>query len=73
MMAVITSMFDEMDEKRKQLLLDNREYLADMLDYAIEQLESIAENDEIYLMDQGRACKDYESIFNCLKHWSMEK
>ena len=73
MMAVITSMFDEMDEKRKQLLLDNQEYLADMLDYAIEQLESIAENDEIYLIDQGKVCDNYDSIFECLKHWAIER
>ena len=55
------------------MMEDNQEYLKSMLNFAIEQLESIAENDEIYLMDQGRVCKDYESIFNCLKHWSMEK
>ena len=72
MMAVITSMF-EMDEKHKQLLLDNREYLADMLDYAIEQLESIAENDEIYLINQGKVCDNYDSIFECLKHWAIER
>ena len=73
MMAVITSMFDEMDEKRKQLLLDNQEYLVDMLDYAIEQLESIAENDEIYLIDQGKVCDNYDSILECLKHWAIER
>ncbi len=61
------------ESKYLSMMEDNQEYLKSMLNFAIEQLESIAENDEIYLMDQGRACKDYESIFNCLKHWSMEK
>ena len=61
------------EAKYLSMMEDNQEYLKSMLNFAIEQLESIAENDEIYLMDQGRVCKDYESIFNCLKHWSMEK
>lgn len=61
------------ESKYLSMMEDNQEYLKSMLNFAIEQLESIAENDEIYLMDQGRVCKDYESIFNCLKHWSMEK
>ena len=61
------------ESKYLSMMEDNQEYLKSMLNFAIEQLESIAENDVIYLMDQGRVCKDYESIFNCLKHWSMEK
>ncbi len=63
----------KIESKYLSMMEDNQEYLKSMLNFAIEQLESIAENDEIYLMDQGRVCKDYESIFNCLKHWSMEK
>ena len=61
------------ESKYLSMMEDNQEYLKSMLNFAIEQLESIAENDEIYLIDQDRVCKDYESIFNCLKHWSMEK
>ena len=63
----------KIESKYLSMMEDNQEYLKSMLNFAIEQLESIAENDEIYLMDQGRVCKDYESIFICLKHWSMEK
>ena len=63
----------KIESKYLSMMEDNQEYLKSMLNFAIEQLESIAENDEIYLMDRGRVCKDYESIFNCLKHWSMEK
>ena len=61
------------ESKYLSMMEDNQEYLKSMLNFAIEQLESIAENDEIYLINQGKVCDNYDSIFECLKHWAIER
>ena len=70
-MSLFNSMFDQMDSKHLDLMEENQELLKDMLDFAIEQLESVAKENEIYLINNGKICDDYESIFNCLKQWAL--
>ena len=70
-MSLFNSMFDQMDSKHLDLMEENQELLKDMLDFAIEQLTDIASTNEIYLTDNGKICDNYESIFNCLKHWAL--
>ena len=61
------------ESKYLSMMEDNQEYLKSMLNFAIEQLESIAENDKNYLINQGKVCDNYDSIFECLKHWAIER
>lgn len=56
-----------------ELIKQNPKHLENMLDFAIQQLVEIAEDNEIWLMDNGRICLTYEDIFNCLKHYSEKK
>jgi hypothetical protein len=70
-MAVFTSMYDTMNKDKEKLMNKNKELLKDMLDFAIQELEEIAEDNEIYLIDNMKICKDYQSIFECLKHSSI--
>ncbi len=72
-MALISSMYDPMDSSHQQAMDENQEHLANMLDFAINQLVEIAEDNEIMLVDEGRICKSYEQIFDCLKHWSSKR
>ena len=62
-MAVFTSMYDTMNKDKEKLMNKNKELLKDMLDFAIQELEEIAEDNEIYLIDNMKICKDYQSIF----------
>lgn len=72
-MAVLTSMYDPMDIEKKEMMEEHHELLADMLDLAILELEEIAREDEIYLIDQMKVCHDYESIFHYLKHLALKR
>ena len=72
-MAVFTSIYDPMNEEKKKMIKDHQELLTDMLDFAIQELESIAEDNEIYLIDNMKVCKDYQSIFDCLKHQALKR
>ena len=64
-------MYDEMSTTRKQQMLENKEHLENMLEYAIVQLEEIARDNEIWLISNGEICSTYDRIFNCLKEWSV--
>lgn len=70
-MSVISSIYEKMDDKHCQLMDENTEHLSNMLDFAIDELVSIAKENEIYLMDNGYLCSTYEEIFECLKHRSQ--
>lgn len=72
-MTVFTSMYDSMDKDKEKLMNENGELLKDMLDFAIQELESIAEDNEIYLIDNMKVCKDYQSIFECLKQRALKR
>ena len=43
-MAVFTSMYDTMNKDKEKLMNKNKELLKDMLDFAIQELEEIAED-----------------------------
>ena len=68
-MAVFTSMYDPMDKEKKKLMNENEELLKDMLDFAIKELE----DNEIELIDQMKACDEYQSIFECLKQRALKR
>lgn len=70
---VIKSMYDAMDQTKKDLMEINQEHLANMLDFAIEELVTMCEDNDAMLIDDSKICTDYESIFNCLKHWSEKR
>lgn len=70
---VISSVYTSMDKKKQKLMDENKQYLADMLDFAIKELVEIAEDNEVYLVDNMRICKEYEDIFNCLKHRAQKR
>jgi len=72
-MAVFTSVYDPMDKEKKEKMEEHQELLADMLDLAIQELEEIAKDSEIYMIDQMKICDDYESIFQCLKHQALKR
>lgn len=73
-MAVFTSMYDHpMDKDKEEMMNKNEELLKDMLDFAIQELEEIAKDNEIYLIDNMKVCKDYQSIFECLKHRAFKR
>ena len=72
-MAVFTSMYDPMNKDKEKLMNKNKELLKDMLDFAIQELEEIAEDNEIYLIDNMKICKDYQSIFECLKQRALKR
>lgn len=72
-MAVFTSVYDPMDKEKKEKMEEHQELLADMLDLAIQELEEIAKDSEIYMIDQMKICDDYESIFRCLKHQALKR
>lgn len=48
---------------------ENEELLKDMLDFAIQELQ----DNEIELIDQMKACDDYQSIFECLKQRALKR
>lgn len=68
-MAVFTSMYDSMDKDKEKLMNENEELLKDMLDFAIQELQ----DNEIELIDQMKACDDYQSIFECLKQRALKR
>ena len=70
---VIGSMYDPMDQGKKTMMDDNREHLENMLDFAIEQLVMMCEAHDSMLIDNSKICTDYQSIFECLKHWSQKR
>lgn len=72
-MAVFTSMDDPMDQEKKDMMEKQHELLADMLDLAIQELESVVEETDYCLLDHMKECKDYTSIFNCLKHRALKR
>ena len=73
-MAVFTSMYDHpMDKDKEEMMNENEVFLKDMLDFAIQELEEIAEDNEIYLIDNMKICKDYQSIFECLKQRALKR
>ena len=61
-MAVFTSVYDPMDKEKKEKMEEHQELLADMLDLAIQELEEIAKDSEIYMIDQMKIC-DKASCF----------
>jgi hypothetical protein len=69
----LQSMYDPMDKQLENKFNDNEQHLANMLDFAIQQLVEVAEDHEYFLVDQGRTCVTYDSIFDCLKHWSEKR
>ena len=66
-------MHESMKQDKKELMKQNQEHIENMLDLAIQQLEEIAHENDIWLMDNGHICLTYEEIFQCLKHWSMKR
>ena len=48
---------------------ENEELLKNMLDFAIKELE----DNEIELIDQMKACDEYQSIFECLKQRALKR
>ena len=72
-MSVFTSMNDPMDQDKKDLMIENQELLSDMLDIAIQELEKIVEEMDICLLDNMNECRNYVSIFNCLKHQALKR
>lgn len=72
-MDEICTMYRPITYERKKLMVENQEYIESMLDFAIEQLVEIGEDNEILLMDNARVCESYEQIFDCLKHWSEKR
>lgn len=67
------SMYHPMEHERRKLMMENQEYIESMLDYAIEQLVEISEENDILLIDNSHVCVSYEQIFDCLKHWSQKR
>lgn len=65
--------YDEMSATRKQQMLENKEHLENMLEYAIVQLEEIASDNDIWLVKNGEICSTYDKIFDCLKEWSIRR
>lgn len=72
-MDEICTMYRPITYERKKLMVENQEYIESMLDFAIEQLVEIGEDNEILLLDNAHVCESYEQIFNCLKHWSEKR
>lgn len=72
-MAIITSMYDEMEKSRQDMMNRNQDHLANMLDFAIQQLVEMCEDHEVFLVDNCRICETYDEIFDCLKHWSQKR
>lgn len=72
-MTVITSMYDGMDKIHQENMIENQEHIANMLDFAIQQLVEFAEDQEVFLVDNCNVCQTYDEIFNCLKHWSQKR
>lgn len=72
-MAVITSMYGEMDKAHQENMIKNQEHIANMLDFAIQQLVEFSEDQEVFLVDNSNICQTYDEIFNCLKHWSQKR
>lgn len=72
-MLVFTSMNDPMDQDKKDLMNENQELLIDMLDIAIQELEMIVEEMDICLLDNMNECRNYVSIFNCLKYQALKR
>ena len=70
-MSVFTSMNDPMDQDKKDLMNENQELLSDMLDIAIQEM--IVEEMDICLLDNMNECRNYVSIFNCLKHQALKR
>ncbi len=60
-MSVFTSMNDPMDQDKKDLMNENQE------------LEMIVEEMDICLLDKMNECRNYVSIFNCLKHQALKR
>ena len=65
-MAVFTSMYDPMNKDKEKLMNENEELLKDI---AIQELQ----DNEIELIDQMKACDDYQSIFECLKQRALKR
>ena len=59
-MAVVSNMYDEMSKEKQDLMDSNQEHIVNMLDFAINQLVEIAEDNEIMLVDSGRICQTYD-------------
>lgn len=72
-MAIIKSIYDEMEEVHQKLMFDNSNHLENMLDFAIRELVEIARDNEICLVDNLKLCTTYEDIFECLKHRSERR
>lgn len=64
---------DPISHVHQELMNQNKEHIENMLDLAILQLVEIAEDNDIWLINDGHVCKNYEDIFDCLKHWSQKK
>lgn len=67
------SIYDALTEDKKELMLKHQDLLYDMLDVAIEELLEIADEHEIYMIDDMKCCKDYQSIFDYLKHQALKR
>ncbi|MFQ9632913.1 MAG: hypothetical protein ACLRZX_04665 [Coprobacillus cateniformis] len=66
-MAVFGTIYEPMSHQKKDLMNRNDEHLANMLDYAIQELVEIASDNDIWLVNDSEVCKSYEDIFSCLK------
>lgn len=56
-----------------QLIKNNEDHLINMLDYAISELVEIAQDNDIYMVDDMNICYTYEDIFQCLKHRAQRR
>lgn len=72
-MAVFGTIYEPMSQSKKDLMTRNNEHLANMLDYAIQELVDIAADDEIWLINDSKICKSYDDIFDCLKAKSQKR
>ena len=65
--------YSEMSVSRKKQMMDNEEHLENMLEYAIIQLEEIAQDSDIWLVRDGKRCLTYDKIFDYLKEQSIKR
>ena len=56
-MAVVSNMYDEMSKEKQDLMDSNQEHIVNMLDFAINQLVEIAEDNEIMLVERKKFVK----------------
>lgn len=66
-------MHQSISHDHQEMMEKNKEYIENMLDLAIKQLVEIAEDNDIWLIDNQHVCRSYDEIFNCLKNRSQKR